>query len=77
MEEKDNNEKPPENPPSPEKEPAGGDGASQVPMVALSMEEYDTLQQELEQTRTQSNEYFDGWQRERADFSNYKRQVGS
>lgn len=75
MAEKDNNENPPENTPAPENGSAGGEGASQVPMVALSMEEYDTLQRELEQTRTQSNEYFDGWQRERADFSNYKRRV--
>jgi molecular chaperone GrpE len=47
----------------------------QVPMVALTMEEFDALQAELEKTRAKSNDYFEGWQRERADFSNYKKRV--
>jgi len=47
----------------------------QAPMVALTMEEYEALQAELEKMRTQSAEYFDGWQRERADFSNYKKRI--
>ncbi len=80
MEDKDNTEKAPENTPSPEKGPEGkgpedGNGAAQPPMVALSMEEYDTLQHELEGARAQCNDYFEGWQRERADFANYKRRV--
>lgn len=33
------------------------------------------LQVELEQLRTKSQEYLDGWQRERAEFANYKRRV--
>ena len=33
------------------------------------------LEQELEKAQTQGREYFEGWQRERADFSNYKRRV--
>ena len=48
---------------------------SQVPMVAMTMEEFDALQSELEKTRTKSNEYFDGWQHERADFLNYKKRI--
>jgi len=44
-------------------------------MIALSMEEFEALQAELEKARTKSNDYFDGWQRERADFSNYKKRV--
>jgi molecular chaperone GrpE len=47
----------------------------EAPMVALTMEEYDALQAELEKMRASSNDYFDGWQRERADFSNYKKRV--
>jgi molecular chaperone GrpE len=47
----------------------------QVPMVALTMEEFDALQNDLEKTRTKSNEYFDGWQHERADFLNYKKRI--
>jgi len=44
-------------------------------MVALSMEEFEALQDELEKSRAKSNEYFDGWQRERADFINYKKRI--
>ena len=33
------------------------------------------MEKELEQTQKQSSEYFDGWQRERADFSNYKKRI--
>lgn len=33
------------------------------------------LEQELEKAQAQGREYFEGWQRERADFSNYKRRV--
>jgi molecular chaperone GrpE len=72
---------PPEQPPS-ENGPANPDGAAsqpevsnQTPMVALTMEEYDTLQKELDQARAKTTDYFDGWQRERADFTNYKRRV--
>jgi molecular chaperone GrpE len=51
------------------------EGQNQAPMVALSMEEFDALQDELEKTRTKCNEYFDGWQHERADFLNYKKRI--
>lgn len=60
---------------------AGFDGAS-VPSevkeeetVTLAAVELDALQKELEESRKKSSEYFDGWQRERADFSNYKKRV--
>lgn len=33
------------------------------------------LMQELEQTRQQASENFEGWQRERADFANYKKRI--
>ena len=55
-----------------ESQPEAG---SQSPMVAMTMEEYDALQRDLEQARTKSAEYFDGWQRERADFLNYKKRI--
>jgi molecular chaperone GrpE len=35
----------------------------------------DDLKQQLEKSEAQSTEYFDGWQRERADFINYKKRV--
>jgi molecular chaperone GrpE len=51
------------------------DAVSQAPMVALTMEEYDALQRDLEQARTKAAENLDGWQRERADFLNYKKRI--
>ena len=33
------------------------------------------LQQELQNAQNQCKEYFEGWQRERADFINYKKRV--
>lgn len=38
-------------------------------------EEVETLKQELESTRSKSEEYLDGWQRSRAEFANYKKRV--
>jgi molecular chaperone GrpE len=35
----------------------------------------DALQQELAECRTKSNEYLDGWQRARAEFTNYRKRV--
>jgi molecular chaperone GrpE len=55
--------------------PAQPDGSQ--PMVALSMDEYDALQKQIEQSQAKAGEYHEGWQRERADFVNYKRRVES
>jgi molecular chaperone GrpE len=44
-------------------------------LPVVSMEEYEALKKSLEQAEAKSKEYFDGWQRERADFSNYKKRV--
>jgi molecular chaperone GrpE len=35
----------------------------------------DSLAVELEKTRMESKEYFEGWQRERADFANFKKRI--
>ncbi len=43
--------------------------------VTISQEELDSLQKELEETRSKANEYLDGWQRARAEFANYKKRV--
>ncbi len=43
--------------------------------VSLSAEELNALKQELEKAQNQSKEYFEGWQRERADFMNYKKRI--
>jgi molecular chaperone GrpE len=53
--------------------------AEQAPAAAaaplISAEDLAALQKSLEEAQTKSKEYFDGWQRERADFSNYKRRI--
>jgi molecular chaperone GrpE len=41
----------------------------------MTEEEYNQLQQNLEVARSKERENFEGWQRERADFSNYKRRI--
>ncbi len=47
--------------------------AAAVP--GISEEEYRALTQDLEKAQAQAKDYFDGWQRERADFANYKRRI--
>ncbi len=37
--------------------------------------EIDQLAQNLQEAQNKSKEYFEGWQRERADFANYKRRI--
>ncbi len=37
--------------------------------------EIDQLAQNLQDAQNKSKEYFEGWQRERADFANYKRRI--
>lgn len=41
----------------------------------ISEQDYNALAEELQQAQDKAKEYFDGWQRERADFANYKRRV--
>lgn len=44
-------------------------------MVALTYDEYDALESELESLRKELEEQKDGWLRTRADFENYKKRV--
>lgn len=44
-------------------------------MVALTYDEYDALEKELESLQAQVEEQQDGWLRTRADFENYKKRV--
>jgi len=48
--------------------------ANQAIIESLQLE-LDGLQQELANTRSKVDEYLDGWQRSRAEFSNYKKRV--
>lgn len=58
--------------------PTANDDQDAVVEAAAAAEEtplVEKLQQDLEKAQSQSREYFEGWQRERADFSNYKRRI--
>ena len=44
-------------------------------MVIIPKEHHEAFLQDLEQSRQKAQEYFDGWQRERADFLNYKKRL--
>ncbi len=46
-----------------------------VPMIAISMDEYSAMQAEKEKAEKECRDYLDGWQRERAEFQNYRRRV--
>lgn len=41
----------------------------------IKNDENESLKAELEKVRAESLEYFEGWQRERADFTNYKKRI--
>jgi len=49
--------------------------AAQEPLIGLTLAEFSDLQSKIEQAEQKSKEYFDGWQRERADFNNYRRRI--
>jgi molecular chaperone GrpE len=44
-------------------------------MVGMSVEEYDQLQNELEQAREEAQKNLDGWQRALADYNNLRRRT--
>lgn len=44
-------------------------------MIALPLDEYSSMLKELDEKRREARENFDGWQRERADLTNYKRRT--
>ncbi len=45
------------------------------PLEEYSVEDVPALLQELEETRAKADEYLDGWQRARAEFTNYKKRI--
>lgn len=81
-------EKPePEIPSEPENETPPADGsesapesaeapeAAQEPLVGLTMSEYNELQKKTSDAEQKCKDYFEGWQRERADFLNYRKRI--
>ncbi len=60
----------------PEGESASTPVAENIEMKnKISLEEYQKLQEALAAQEAKTVENFDGWQRERADFSNYKKRI--
>lgn len=51
------------------------DKADDLPAPPSPADTLAQLESELEAARSKAQEYFDGWQRERADFINYKKRV--
>ena len=45
------------------------------PLEEYSVEDVSALLQVLEETRAKADEYLDGWQRARAEFTNYKKRI--
>lgn len=45
------------------------------PMVALTFDEYDAMEKEIESLQSELEEQKDGWLRTRADFENYRKRV--
>jgi molecular chaperone GrpE len=60
---------------SPAPEANAAPEAAQEPLIGLTLAEFSELQNKIEQAEQKSKEYFDGWQRERADFNNYRRRI--
>ncbi|MEW6178760.1 MAG: nucleotide exchange factor GrpE [Chloroflexota bacterium] len=58
-----------------EKEGVKEESTMQNERTAAAEETIIGLQQELQNAQNQCKEYFEGWQRERADFMNYKKRV--
>ena len=53
-------------------EVAEGDGIEKSPREVTVEERINALLEEIERSQQQASEYLDGWQRERAEFANYK-----
>ena len=49
--------------------------SAQEPLVGLTMDEYNQMQDKITQADKKSKEHFEGWQRERADFLNYRKRI--
>lgn len=62
-------------PDSPSPESNAAPEANQEPLIGLTMSEFSELQKKIEQAEQKSRENLEGWQRERADFNNFRRRI--
>ena len=59
-----------------ENEESSGDSAAEAElMVGMSVDEYEQLQNELDQAREEAQKNLDGWQRALADYNNLRRRT--
>ena len=61
--------------PAPESEAESAPEEAQEPLVGLTMAEYNEMQDKITQAEQKGKEYFEGWQRERADFLNFRKRI--
>jgi molecular chaperone GrpE len=61
--------------PEGENDPIENQAPDNQAMVALTFDEYDALEKEIESLREEIEQQQDGWLRTRADFDNYKKRV--
>ncbi len=64
----------PADPPHPDGETTA-QGDQEATMEFVPTEKYNQLQEDLEQARQKAEENLEGWRRERAEFSNYRKRV--
>lgn len=62
-------------PPQHEEKPDHNQADDGQTMIALTMDEYEALEKEMEALQAQVEEQQDGWLRTRADFDNYKKRI--
>lgn len=58
-----------------EKEAKEEQKGTQEEMVTIPLNDYAAQLEEIDQLKSKVNEYSDGWQRERADFDNYRKRI--
>ncbi len=73
--EEGNNEVPGQNDGDNPQEGEAAPEKTQEPLVGLTMEEFTALQNRADEGDKKAREYFEGWQRERADFLNYRKRI--
>ncbi|MDR3575487.1 MAG: nucleotide exchange factor GrpE [Anaerolineaceae bacterium] len=70
-----NTSQPVENEAAVNSESAANQPKQESDVECVPLQEYAALKEELDKTQKQSKDFFEGWQRERADFSNYKKRI--
>ena len=67
--------KPKEKDPETSLQPEAQAPSTEPPPPVVSLEEFEVLKKQLEDTQASAAEYLDGWQRSQAEFSNFKKRL--